>query len=44
MKKKQTHKQKKATAGRIAQAVTILATVMAAAYIIIRIINWVRFI
>ena len=44
MKRKQTHKQKRAAADRLAQVVTILATVMAAAYIIIRVFNWVRFI
>jgi hypothetical protein len=37
-------KQKKAASDHIAQAVTVLACAMAATYIAIRIINWVRFI
>jgi hypothetical protein len=37
-------KSKKAANDRLAQAVTILACIMAAAYIAIRIFNWIRFI
>jgi hypothetical protein len=37
-------KQKKTAADRIAQAVTFLACIMAAAYVVIRIFNWIKFI
>lgn len=44
-KRPTTKRKRKMGAGdRIAQAVTILATVMAVAYIVIRVINWIRFI
>jgi hypothetical protein len=43
-KKTAKRKSKKAANDRLAQAVTVLACVMAAAYIAIRIFNWIRFI
>jgi hypothetical protein len=43
MSKKPAVSRKRKKSDRIAQVVTILATTMAAAYIAIRIINWIRF-
>jgi hypothetical protein len=43
-KKAAKHKKERMGGDRVAQIVTVLATIMAAAYIIVRIINWIRFI
>ena len=37
-------KKKQGSGDRLAQIVALLATIMAAAYVVIRIINWIRFI
>jgi hypothetical protein len=42
-KKKTARKKKTHNGDRLAQAIAILASVMAAAYIVIRLINWIRF-
>ena len=41
--KKQTARRRQQLAARTAQAVTIIASLMAVTYVVVRIFNWVRF-
>lgn len=42
-KKPARRKKQRSLSNLLARAVTVLAVIMAAAYIIVRIINWIRF-